>query len=135
MVCTERPSHSSARARQDSTGSPSSSTVQAPPPPSSQPCFVPVRPKSSRSASRSVLYDATNPSEGSPFRMRLQRTLPAISLGPKQSPPLLYAQKAKVANGDFPEVTFPLSRRPQWRYASATKPPISMPRPPKESVV
>jgi len=40
--------------KHDSTGVPSSSTVQVPHSPSSQPCFVPVSPRSSRKTSSSV---------------------------------------------------------------------------------
>jgi len=55
IVTTSFPSHSSVRTRQDSTGSPSRRTVHAPHPPSSHPCFVPMRFRSSRSTSSNVL--------------------------------------------------------------------------------
>ena len=54
MVVTSRPSHCAASVRHDTTRLPSSSTVQAPHVPWSQPFFVPVRSSSSRSASTSV---------------------------------------------------------------------------------
>src|ERR1041385_6058923 len=66
-VLTRRPAHARPRARQESTGFPSTSTVQVPHSPSSQPCFVPVRPRSSRSTSSSVLWGAKATSTGSPF--------------------------------------------------------------------
>src|SRR5205085_3850491 len=50
--------HSIGSARHDRIGSPSSRTAHAPHSPSSQPCFVPHRFRSSRSTSRSVLYGA-----------------------------------------------------------------------------
>src|SRR5213076_1841462 len=53
--------------RQERTGVPSTSTVQVPHSPSSQPCFVPVSPASSRSTSSSVLWGANATSTGSPF--------------------------------------------------------------------
>ena len=57
-VWIERPSHATPIVRHDSTGSPSMSTAQAPHSPSSQPCLVPVRLRSSRITSSSVLYGA-----------------------------------------------------------------------------
>src|SRR6478752_3398505 len=48
-VVTSHPATWPAATRQAHTGSPSSNTVQAPQSPASQPTFVPVRPKSSRS--------------------------------------------------------------------------------------
>src|SRR6266852_2959311 len=53
--------------RQESTGLPSSKTAQAPHSPSSQPCFVPVWPRSSRRTSSKVLYGANETSVSSPF--------------------------------------------------------------------
>src|SRR6185503_10545288 len=67
MVSTERPAQSSASVRQERRGSPSTSTAQAPHSPSSQPCLVPVRPRSSRSTSSSVLYGANETSSVSPL--------------------------------------------------------------------
>src|SRR3989442_345976 len=55
---TRRPPHSTPSTRHDSTGWSSSRTAHAPHSPSSQPCFVPHRFRSSRSTSRSVLYGA-----------------------------------------------------------------------------
>ena len=55
-VTTSRPPHSTPSTRHDSTGRPSSSTAQAPHSPSSHPCLVPQRFRSSRSTSSSVLY-------------------------------------------------------------------------------
>src|ERR1051325_2727212 len=66
-VLTRRPAHARPRARQESTGFPSTSTVQVPHSPSSQPCFVPVRPRSSRSTSSNVLWGAKATSTGSRF--------------------------------------------------------------------
>src|SRR2546421_114764 len=65
-----RPSHSTASTRQESCGAPSISTAQAPHSPSSQPCLVPVRRRSSRSTSSSVLYGAKDASSASPFTPR-----------------------------------------------------------------
>src|SRR4051812_16392594 len=70
-----RPSHSIASSRQESCGSPSTSTAQAPHSPSSQPCLVPVRARSSRSTSSSVLYGANEASTVSPLTLRLSCTL------------------------------------------------------------
>src|SRR6266511_2449657 len=66
-VFTRRPSHARPSTRQESTGVPSTSTVQVPHSPSSQTCFVPVSPKSSRTTSSSVLGGAKATSTGSPF--------------------------------------------------------------------
>src|SRR5437762_8545036 len=69
-VLTRRPSQARPSTRQDSTGWPSRSTVQVPHSPSSQPCLVPVSPRSSRSTSRSVLWGAKETVVASPFRFR-----------------------------------------------------------------
>src|SRR5881409_884197 len=66
-VCTRRPAQARPNTKQDSTGMPSTSTVQVPHSPSSQPCFVPVRPRSSRRTSSSVLWGAKATSTYSPF--------------------------------------------------------------------
>src|SRR5262245_31743576 len=66
-------SRSAGRARQDRTGTPSTRTVQVPHSPSSQPCLVPMRPRSSRSTSRRVLCTGTSASWVSPFTVRLTR--------------------------------------------------------------
>src|SRR3954447_11788309 len=92
MVSTLRPAHSSASTRHDSTGSPSSSTVQAPHSPSSQPCLVPVRPRSSRRTSSKVLYGAKETGVSSPLRLHCRCTRSGTAamaglddcLGPKQ---------------------------------------------------
>src|SRR2546427_11400223 len=68
-VCTRRPAQARPNTKQDSTGMPSTSTVQVPHSPSSQPCFVPVRPRSSRSTSSRVLCGAEPSSAGSPFSL------------------------------------------------------------------
>src|SRR3989338_7893663 len=67
-VFTSRRSHATPSTRQESTGIPSTSTVQVPHSPSSQPCLVPVRPRSSRRTSRSVLWGAKETWVSSPFR-------------------------------------------------------------------
>src|SRR5262245_46309462 len=72
-VETARPSRSAGRARHDSTGSPSTSTVQVPHSPSSQPCLVPVRPRSSRRTSSRVLCTGTSTSWSSPLTLRTRR--------------------------------------------------------------
>src|SRR5208282_1171700 len=69
-VVTSCPSRATARARQESTGRPSTSTAQHPHSPNSQPCLVPVSAKSSRMTSRSVLCGANATSTGSPFTRR-----------------------------------------------------------------
>ena len=66
-VLTRWPAQASPSTRQDNTGVRSSNTVQVPHSPSSQPCFVPVSPRSSRSTSSSVLCGANATSTGSPF--------------------------------------------------------------------
>src|SRR5439155_14250580 len=53
-VVTRRPPHSTPSTRHDSTGWSSSRTAHAPHSPSSQPCFVPHRFRSSRSEERRV---------------------------------------------------------------------------------
>src|SRR2546428_8037704 len=66
-VLTRWPAQARPSTRQDSTGAPSTSTVQVPHSPSSQPCFVPVSPRSSRRTPSSVLWGANATSTGSPF--------------------------------------------------------------------
>ena len=53
IVSIRRPATLAASVMQASRGWPSTSTVQAPHSPPSQPCLVPVRPSSSRSTSSS----------------------------------------------------------------------------------
>src|SRR5258708_22443925 len=72
-VFTRRSAHASPNTRHDNTGRPSTKTVQVPHSPSSQPCLVPVRPRSSRSTSSSVLWAAKLTSHGSPFRSKRMR--------------------------------------------------------------
>src|SRR5215467_13646531 len=55
------------KTRHDNTGRLSTSTAQHPHSPNSQPCLVPVSPKSSRSTSSSVLCGENATSTGSPF--------------------------------------------------------------------
>src|SRR5437870_5955245 len=74
-VFTRRPAQARPSSRQESTGVPSSSTVQVPHSPSSQPCFVPVKARSSRSTSSSVLCGAKATSTGSPFSSKAIFTL------------------------------------------------------------
>src|SRR6267378_2195376 len=66
-LLTWRPTQARPSTRQDRTAVPSTSTVQVPHSPSSQPCFVPVSPRSSRSTSSSVLCGANATSTASPF--------------------------------------------------------------------
>src|SRR5256884_1950481 len=66
-VRTRRPAQARPSTRQESTGVSSTSTVHVPHSPSSQPCLVPVRLKSSRSTSSNVLCGAKATSTGSPF--------------------------------------------------------------------
>src|SRR6185503_8344882 len=68
-----RPSSSTGSARHESTGVPSTSTVHVPHSPSSQPCLVPVSPRSSRRTSRRVLWTGTRTSWASPLTVRLKR--------------------------------------------------------------
>src|SRR5215471_18207995 len=63
------PSIATPRARHESTGRPSTNTAQHPHSPNSQPCFVPVSPRSSRSTSRSVLCGAKATSTCSPLTL------------------------------------------------------------------
>src|SRR5207249_11874660 len=60
-------------ARHESTGAPSTSTVHVPHSPSSQPCLVPMRSRSSRRTSSSVLWTGTSSSRDSPLTVRLRR--------------------------------------------------------------
>ena len=72
----DRPGPRTRRAstRQESTGSPSTSTVQAPHSPSSQPCLVPVSCRSSRSTSSSVVCGLKSASRASPLTRNVPRT-------------------------------------------------------------
>ena len=65
--------HSTASARHERTGWPSTSTVHVPHSPSSQPCLVPGSPRSSRSTSRRVRWTGTATSRRSPFTVRAMR--------------------------------------------------------------
>src|SRR5882724_12409664 len=73
-VMIRAPSVSTGSARHESTGAPSTSTVQVPHSPSSQPCLVPVSPRSSRSTSTRVLWTGTSASRDSPLTFRATRT-------------------------------------------------------------
>src|SRR2546425_9554496 len=64
---TSRPSASRPNIKHDRIDRPSTSTVHVPHSPNSHPCFVPVRARSSRSTSSSVLCGAKATSTGSPF--------------------------------------------------------------------
>src|SRR3954470_4299117 len=66
-VVTDAPSTWTASTRQERTGAPSTSTVQAPQTPCSQPTWVPVSPRSCRSASDSSRRTGTVASRGTPF--------------------------------------------------------------------
>ena len=68
---TAWPAHARPNTRHDRTGVPSSSTVHVPHSPSSQPCFVPVSPRSSRNTSSSVLCGANATSSRSPFTSKV----------------------------------------------------------------
>src|SRR5438128_9873306 len=81
MVVISASCSSIGSARQLRIGCPSISTAQAPHSPSSQPCLVPVRPRSSRSTSRSVLYAAQDSSTASPLTLRLSCRLRGILFG------------------------------------------------------
>src|SRR5579875_3765476 len=59
MVVISQSCTSNGRVRHASMGTPSIRTVQAPHSPNSQPCFVPVRPKSSRNTSSKVWWGTT----------------------------------------------------------------------------
>src|SRR6266487_3407191 len=75
MVVTSRPSASNPNIKHERIDRPSTRTVQVPHSPSSQPCFVPVKPRSSRSTSSSVLCGAKATSTGSPFSSKTIFTL------------------------------------------------------------
>src|SRR6185295_1147986 len=75
IVLTSRPSASRPSIKQERMDRSSTSTVQVPHSPSSQPCFVPVRFKSSRSTSSSVLCGVNDTSCASPFTVKRTRAL------------------------------------------------------------
>src|SRR6185436_3488445 len=70
IVFTSRPSASRPSIRQESIERPSTSTAQVPHSPSSQPCLVPVRFRSSRRTSSSVLCGAKATSVCSPLSVK-----------------------------------------------------------------
>src|SRR6185436_2869060 len=70
IVFTSRPSASRPSIRHDRIERPSTSTAHVPHSPSSQPCFVPVRFKSSRKTSSSVLCGAKATSVCSPLSVK-----------------------------------------------------------------
>src|ERR1043166_4382351 len=70
MVLTSRPSASRPSIKHERIERPSTSTAQVPHSPSSQPCFVPVRFRSSRKTSSSVLCGAKATSACSPLRVK-----------------------------------------------------------------
>src|ERR1051325_653887 len=70
MVLTSRPSASRPSIKHERIERPSTSTAQVPHSPSSQPCFVPVRFRSSRKTSSSVLCGAKATSVRSPLRVK-----------------------------------------------------------------
>src|ERR1043165_3448636 len=70
IVFTSRPSASRPSIRHDKIERPSTSTAHVPHSPSSQPCFVPVRFRSSRKTSSSVLCGAKATSVCSPLRVK-----------------------------------------------------------------
>src|SRR6187401_1420385 len=70
IVFTSRPSASRPSIRQERIERPSTSTAQVPHSPSSQPCFVPVRFRSSRKTSSSVLCGAKATSVCSPLSVK-----------------------------------------------------------------
>src|SRR6185503_5691143 len=70
IVLTSRPSASSPSIRHERIERPSTSTAHVPHSPSSQPCFVPLRFKSSRKTSSSVLCGAKATSVCSPLSVK-----------------------------------------------------------------
>src|SRR5678815_3499477 len=70
IVLTSRPSASRPSIRHERIERPSTSTAQVPHSPSSHPCFVPVRFRSSRKTSSSVLCGAKATSVCSPLRVK-----------------------------------------------------------------
>src|SRR5215510_796831 len=70
MVFTSRPSASRPSIRHERIERPATSTAQVPHSPSSQPCFVPVRFRSSRKTSSSVLCGAKATSVCSPLSVK-----------------------------------------------------------------
>src|SRR4026208_631635 len=70
IVFTSRPSASRPSIRHDKIERPSTSTAHVPHSPSSQPCFVPVRFRSSRKTSSSVLCGAKATSVCSPLSVK-----------------------------------------------------------------
>src|SRR5574339_906360 len=70
IVFTSRPSTSRPSIRHESIERPSTSTAHVPHSPSSHPCFVPVRFKSSRKTSSSVLCGAKATSVCSPLSVK-----------------------------------------------------------------
>src|SRR5436190_5445083 len=80
MVSTFLPRTSSMEVRQEGTGLPSISTVQARHWPSPQPNLVPVRPRSSRSTSRSERLASVETLRGLP--LRLNSTVAFIPIHP-----------------------------------------------------
>src|ERR1041385_3049775 len=71
MVLTSRPSASRPSIKHERIERPSTSTAHVPHSPSSQPCLVPVRFRSSRKTSSSVLCGAKATSVCSPFSRKL----------------------------------------------------------------
>ena len=67
IVVTSWPAAWTASIRHERTGLPSTMTVHAPQTPCSQPTWVPVRSRSSRRKSASVLRASTEPLRGAPF--------------------------------------------------------------------
>src|SRR5262244_3964236 len=74
MVVTSRPSASKPSIKHERIERPSTSTVHVPHSPSSQPCLVPVSPRSSRSTSSRVLWTGTSVSRESPLTFSVTRT-------------------------------------------------------------
>src|ERR1043166_2701368 len=70
MVLTSRPSASRPSIKHERIERPPTSTAQVPHSPSAQPCFVPVRFRSSRKTSSSVLCGAKATSVCSPLRVK-----------------------------------------------------------------
>ena len=79
---TPAPSHCTASIRQPRTISPLTRTVQAPQTPCSQPTWLPVRPRSSRRKSTSVLRASTRSETGSPLTVREMSSARSISAPP-----------------------------------------------------
>ena len=103
-VLIDRPEQATPSTKHDSTGCPSIRTAHVPHSPSSQPCFVPVRPRSSRSTSSSVLCGANAISVCSPFTISEMGTFPAGLFGLFSKKELLSLLRQKVLGRSIQKV-------------------------------